>query len=518
MKKLLIDKIQKVHTDTHTRLEITLSSQGDVQTLWFETEKKWGEYLCDDRCDGIIVCLFMSALRSGYDVIESNLPLSEKLYYQLNYQILPEFYSLLSEEQPKTKIVAPTTREKYHKGTNSAGMGMSGGVDSFATLREYESIEFEDYKITHLAYNNAGAHHGKCLVLGVRSELNQDELFEGQRKKIAGFSQEHGYNLIVTNSNLAEILNGSLFVKLSFDRTHTFRNAGIALLFSRLYNKYYYSSTHTLDKFKFSFSVDCSFYEKLILPLLSTENIEFYNSNQNWTRQKKLKEIIEFDKSYDRLTVCLLDIDNCGICMKCKRTLMALDVLGDDTLEKYRNSFDVDKYRREYREKWFREIHAAMQEDVGLVDVYNDAVLKGFSLVVSPDSKTNLKALPPIGKVSVGSALLRKEHSLDSARIATLAKETIVQILEVSKTRTKVNTGNHVGWVNADFVERLITQKGVIVINRAIIRSTPSLESAQVTTLSRGDQVHIMGMSADKTRIHIHTGNYIGWTNAEFVK
>ena len=420
MKKLLINKIEKKHTDTHTRLEVELSVQDDVQTLWFEVDKKWGEYLCDDRCDGIIVCLFMSALRSGYDTIESSIPLSEKLHYQLSYQILPEFYSLLGSGYPKTKITAPITKEKYHKATSAAAMGMSGGVDSFATLHEYENIEFEDYKITHLTYNNAGAHHGICYVLREESGLTRDQLFRGQLEKVTNFSKEYGYNLIVTDSNLDDILNEGFFGKSYFSRTHTFRNAGIALLFSKLYSKYYYSSTYTLDKFKFSFSVDCAYYEKLILPLLSTENIDFYNSNQNWNRQKKLKKIINFDKSYDYLTVCLLNIDNCGTCMKCRRTLMALDVLGEDILEKFRNSFNLEEYRKENREKWFAAIYDLIREDHGLIDVYNDGVSKGFPLIGEPKLETMVNTVAQT-KTNDAVVKVRKLPSVLSKHISTLS-------------------------------------------------------------------------------------------------
>lgn len=97
-------------------------------------------------------------------------------------------------------------------------------------------------------------------------------------------------------------------------------------------------------------------YERWLIPLLDTGSIEFYQSNQDWTRMNKVEKIGSFAPCYDYLQVCLTQSGNCGLCMKCKRTLMELDALGDEVLDRFGNSFDIQHYRRESRAKWFGSI------------------------------------------------------------------------------------------------------------------------------------------------------------------
>ena len=97
-------------------------------------------------------------------------------------------------------------------------------------------------------------------------------------------------------------------------------------------------------------------YEGWLIPLLDTGSIEFYQSNQDWTRMNKVEKIGSFAPCYDYLQVCLTQSGNCGLCMKCKRTLMELDALGDEVLDRFGNSFDIQHYRRESRAKWFGSI------------------------------------------------------------------------------------------------------------------------------------------------------------------
>ena len=89
--------------------------------------------------------------------------------------------------------------------------------------------------------------------------------------------------------------------------------------------RYYYSSTYNLNEFKVDLRVDMAYYEKWLIPLLSTGSVEFYQANQDWRRIDKAERLIEFEPCYDHLQVCLIKTGNCGRCMKCKRILMELD-------------------------------------------------------------------------------------------------------------------------------------------------------------------------------------------------
>lgn len=360
MKTVTIKNIYKENLvkneEKKVRMNVCLSTDSKEDILWYEVDEKYGPYLCDDRCDGIVVSIFLTAMRFGFEVIKSNYPISEKLYYNLTYQVIPHFFDLGKKEgknYPKIKLEAETMSERYNG--NAVVTGMSRGVDSFATLYEYKDFELEDYRITHFCYHNIGAHHGTDTLTG-KSKYTSRELFEGQLRGTKEFCEKYGYELVAVDSNLYSILN-SFFGRLPFDRTHTYRNIGAALVLQKLYKRYYYSSTYDMSQFKLAFDTDCAVYERWVIPYLNTENMEFYSANQEWSRQDKIERIINLEESYDHLQVCLVGIKNCGQCVKCKRTLMELDAMGNGVLDRYKNSFDLVDYKQNHRAKWFSEIY-----------------------------------------------------------------------------------------------------------------------------------------------------------------
>ena len=256
---------------------------------------------------------------------------------------------------PRIKIDTPLTDVKY---TGSlVATGMSRGVDSFATMYEYgKHFELEEYRLNAFTYFQAGAHHGWDDKLG-RSKESKQELYVNQMNKTREFCEKYGYPLIVVDSNIDNILsNSGLFTRYDFDRTHTYRNLGIVMLLQKGISRYYYSSTYTLDAFKLSLNADMAYYERWLIPHLCTESVEFYQANQDWTRMDKVEKLSQMEECYDYLQVCLVKSGNCGSCLKCKRTLIELDALGDEVLEKFKNSFDIEKYKREHRQEWFASL------------------------------------------------------------------------------------------------------------------------------------------------------------------
>ena len=89
---------------------------------------------------------------------------------------------------------------------------------------------------------------------------------------------------------------------------------------------------------------------------MSTGSVEFYQANCNWRRIDKIQKLIDFEPCHDNLQVCLIQTGNCGQCLKCRRTLMELDAFGDEALEKFKNSFDIETYKRDFRREWFGNI------------------------------------------------------------------------------------------------------------------------------------------------------------------
>ena len=171
----------------------------------------------------------------------------------------------------------------------------------------------DSYRITHLTFFENGAHHG-----GQDLNLHEHELFTKQLERIKAFCNDYGYSLITVESNLNSFLLGFFAGSniRGFGSTHTFRNCGITLLFQRLFRVYYYSSAGIKEDIHFDIT-DSAHYDRLILPMVSTDNLLFYSSGKTLTRLEKLQLITNYKPSFDNLLVCYKESENCGVCLKC---------------------------------------------------------------------------------------------------------------------------------------------------------------------------------------------------------
>ncbi len=356
------------------RVEFTLKTAQKEAVLWYLFDRSLEQYLCDDRCDTAVTALTLAAMKYGYSSIESEYPISEKLYYNLQYHVIPQLYVGGDRRISRIKIKAPLTSEVFHGPL--VATGMSRGVDSFASLYEYsENFELKEYRVNALTYFQAGAHHGFDHDLGHGTE-SRLELFQHQLQGTIDFCKENGYPLLAVQSNIREVLlESGLFLEKYFDRTHTFRNLSIAMLFQKGIRRYYYSSTYTLNDFKLTLHADMAYYERWLIPHLSTGSIEFFQPNQDWRRIDKVEKLTRFEPCYDHLQVCLIKTGNCGKCMKCRRTLMELDAYGDEALDKFKNSFDIETYKREDRRRWFASIVEDKEKDNSEAHYFEESFL-----------------------------------------------------------------------------------------------------------------------------------------------
>jgi hypothetical protein len=90
--------------------------------------------------------------------------------------------------------------------------------------------------------------------------------------------------------------------------------------------------------------------EPLLLSRIGTERLIIKAAGGRLTRLQKLERIAESSHFHNQLYVCTtkrVPARNCGYCFKCRRTLVALDLLGLDKTMK--ESFDEDYYRARRR-------------------------------------------------------------------------------------------------------------------------------------------------------------------------
>ncbi len=336
-----IQAVNKEQNEEGVRLnfEISLYKRGKVvkkDILWYETETAYGDALCDQVADGAIVTLLPYAIRGGYDIC-SEIAVSEELYYNLSYHVIPQL-CVSNKNVHSTSIKAPLSQGLLHTPT-AVACGMSRGVDSFASLYEYtEMCELEKHRITHLTYFENGAHH----LGGGTNYPEIERFFCEQLETTKKFCEEYNLKLIVVKSNVNVFL-ANVFWADAFDKTHTYRNVGMALVLQNLIGTYYYSSAYNIDMFSCDLLKDSASYEKWLIPHIRTGAFKVYSSNRDMSRLEKTRLISNDPRTYDYLSVCFMNNKNCGRCIKCVRTLLTLDMLG--VLDKYGKSFDVQAYK-----------------------------------------------------------------------------------------------------------------------------------------------------------------------------
>lgn len=293
------------------------------KVLWLRTNNKYRDYVVDDRIDGVLVGLLNYALRNNHD-IKSNIPVSERLLFNLNDVIIPA----LSEANPEyhhIKILCPA----IEKATNgfAVGTGISCGVDSFYALASAQDSKFKNYRVTHLVLNNVGQHGDNKVA---SKHFNEREIIVEQ------FAKENGFELIACDSNYHVLFPQNHL------HCHTYANLFPILTLGNLFKIYYYASGGIkFNEINIS-NDDPAYFEPILLPMLSTGQLTIYSGGANVTRMNKLRRLADYKPSYNYLQVCVSDSENCGKCEKCVRTLVALEAL--DILDRFGKVFDLSNY------------------------------------------------------------------------------------------------------------------------------------------------------------------------------
>lgn len=397
--ELTIDKVEleRKADSGSTRVTFTVLCGDKQLPLWFSVERAFEDAICGNRADPVLVAILPFLVRDGFKRVISKVPISRELYYRLQNHVIPQLSNGTGGSD--LQIEAPS----LHNGEPGAAVaaGMSLGIDSFATLNEYSNeFAFPEYRVSHLTYFNVGAHHGHDVELG-SSELTSRQLYEGQLRRARDFGNEFGYPLIEVDSNVSSFLRRA-FGRSLFSRTHTYRNVAASMVLQNLIGTYFYSSAFNLNQFEVSLSDgDSAAYEKWLLPNLETGSLRFFSSNRAWTRFEKTKRVSEMPESFNYLTVCLLGVENCGRCAKCRKTLMMLDVLGDDVLNRYRASFDLEAYKGQHRDLWFGKIYSLMR----MKGVHGADMRELFRYGIG--SSLPAKPTPPRGRILDPAALKR---------------------------------------------------------------------------------------------------------------
>jgi hypothetical protein len=311
------------------RLTANIDVDGTTRAVWFEVDPAYGEFLCFERSDAFVVGLLNWAMRNGHDIV-CEAPVTEELLYQITEFLIPSL-SKSSNALKAIKIEATTAPSLSN--ARAVGTGISCGIDSFHVLAKHINSNYNSFKLTHLVHNNVGA-------FDVYKEKSY-EVREALIKRAQKVADAVGLKLIVSDSNLA-----SAFPQ-NHSYTHSFSSCFAVHALQKLWTVYYYASGgHTFAEFNLNNNerLDSANYDLLTLDCFSTRSLKIYSEGGAKTRLEKTMTVADYLPARTFLHVCLKESNNCGVCMKCRRTLVMLDAL--NKLDEFNTIFDVKYYRR----------------------------------------------------------------------------------------------------------------------------------------------------------------------------
>ena len=372
--------IEEIEDKVYLKAFIENEKEQVSKYLWYATSKENGKFFCDEVADAFVISMVLRAIKTQQDIIV-DAPMSEKLYYNLNDSVLYAINKAFEKRNHKKKNI---TKSGWHKSIiicknlvncdfkpSGVGTGCSLGVDSFTVLVHHffnEDIP-PSYRISHLTLFNAGA-YGSIEEAASKSFYKEVE----RTKKFAGTI---GLPLVWVDSNIQ-----SFYPETSFDWNHTYLNMGIVLSMQKLWKKYLYASSISVDRFEFSFAYSAH-YEPFLLPHISTENTELIQASMDMRRSDKVAYIANNEIVRKNLYVCLKeqqansewfkgvipqnDFLNCGHCKKCLRTMLQLDILGQ--LKQYEGIFDTSEWNK-LKIKYIALVLAKRKENEMCFDLY----------------------------------------------------------------------------------------------------------------------------------------------------
>jgi hypothetical protein len=205
--------------------------------LWLITEDNNAEYFCLERCDGIIVMLLPELLLIGEN-IESDLPISEKLYYNLN-KLIPALADNSQGRFSNIEIHCPLSNISFRSEQQKNATGMSFGIDSlYSYFSHRDSPNHQvippDYVANLITYFNNGSLNGEY-------KNNQEQMrviYARGRERVIRFAGQQNVDYLTVDTNIDE------FYSLNYTKPHTFRTLGIVLCFQRLIANYWLASSY----------------------------------------------------------------------------------------------------------------------------------------------------------------------------------------------------------------------------------------------------------------------------------
>lgn len=341
-----IGNLRKEKLGEWTRLIVDISSDinrtDNETTMWIAVKNENEDMLTTDVYDAFLPLPLYMCMYYHTD-LKIHGYVSKKLYYNIN-DYLQAILCSFSENLEPVSVMVQGFKEAAgeHK---LIGTGISCGVDCLSTIYRWYELENEPaYKINALFMLNCGWN-------GDYYDEMTRKIFE-KRCEINMSAAEHiGLSFYMVDSNL------HCFLPQLDDQASFFSIYSCVLALEKAIGKYYISSSYSYGETvefgtaarKRSFA---EYADPVAIPLLSTGVCQLSSDGYQFKRTQKTENISDWKIAKKYLNVCCKNdsVENCSCCVKCTRTLLALEAMGK--IDEYADSFDLKMWNKiSYREK-----------------------------------------------------------------------------------------------------------------------------------------------------------------------
>ena len=297
-----------------------------AKSFWFEVDKEYQPMISDDSVDAFFILYVWLAMENN-----KSLRVEGKVSKQLSKSVVTKVKNMFLTLYPKLNDIEITVlhpESKWDQSTGGNATGFSGGVDSWYTAVNADKI---GHPYSYYLFVNTGQH-------GI---INTNEVFKKRAEHAKRIIRTMKKPILIVNTNIDELFEAP------FQQRVVIGNLACALILQKGISKYSYSSGYPTSDSVIKEHYDMSIMDPFLLPSLNTERMKFESIGDNLTRMDKLYSISNAENFSKEIYVCVeknIPIKNCGVCFKCRRTQIVLDILGAYNL--LNNSFDLKYFSK----------------------------------------------------------------------------------------------------------------------------------------------------------------------------
>ena len=145
-KAIRLSKPKIIIKERKARLECDIFECNQSRTIWYEVDKNYSKFLCNELSDSFLISIIYYAMTSGQDIY-CDAPVTEALLHNINEIIIPV---LVANDNKLERIRVISSVYMHSIEGEEVGTGISLGVDSMYTISQYINSQYYISKLSYL--------------------------------------------------------------------------------------------------------------------------------------------------------------------------------------------------------------------------------------------------------------------------------------------------------------------------------------------------------------------------------